>query len=273
VARAGPPREFLCAPIVTIPVHTSMRLKLVSCDIFTREICAVVMRSPNTIDVEFLPKGLHDIGSKGMCERLCVALERVNESLYDAILVGYGLCNNGIVGLQARSIPLVIPRAHDCITAFLGSKQRYHDYFVANPGTYFLTSGWVERGEATGELAQLSISRQMGLDQTYNELAEKYGEENATYLWQELSRWQESYRQISYIQMGVEPDDRFEREGRRRAAEKGWHFDFVEGDLAMLQRLVDGHWPDEEFLILRPGNRIIATHDQNIIAAEPVSQH
>ncbi len=39
-----------------------MRLKLISCEIFYREMCAVVARSPNTVDVEFLPKGLHDIG-------------------------------------------------------------------------------------------------------------------------------------------------------------------------------------------------------------------
>ena len=88
-------------------------------------------RSPNRIDVEFLPKGLHDIGQAGMSARLAEVLAAVDESKYDALLLGYALCSNGVVGLGARSIPLVIPRGHDCITFFFGSKERYLDYFRA----------------------------------------------------------------------------------------------------------------------------------------------
>ncbi len=102
-----------------------MRLKLIGCEIFYREICAVVSRSPNLVDIEFMLKGLHDIGCAGMLERLQGALDRVDERKYEAVIFAYGLCNNGIVGLTARSIPLVIPRAHDCITLFFGSSTRY----------------------------------------------------------------------------------------------------------------------------------------------------
>ena len=87
-----------------------MRLKLISCEIFYREMCAAVARSPNQVDVEFLQKGLHDIGQAGMLARLQEAVDRVDGSRYDMILLGYGLCNNGIAGLVARSGPIVIPR-------------------------------------------------------------------------------------------------------------------------------------------------------------------
>ncbi|HYK92394.1 MAG TPA: DUF1638 domain-containing protein, partial [Acidobacteriota bacterium] len=155
-----------------------MRFKLISCEIFYREICAVVSRSPSTIDVEFMPKGLHDIGCKSMLERLQAALDRVDEDRYQAVLFGYGLCNNGIVGLAARSIPLVFPRAHDCIAMFFGSSSRYLEYFHANPGTYYKTAGWIERGEDAGELHQLSITHLIGMDKGYEELVAKYGEDN-----------------------------------------------------------------------------------------------
>ena len=46
-----------------------MRLKLVACEIMYRELCAAVARSVNLVDVEFLPKGLHDIGQAGMSSR------------------------------------------------------------------------------------------------------------------------------------------------------------------------------------------------------------
>ena len=77
---------------------------------------------PNQVDIEFLPKGLHDIGQAGMSARLSEVLAAVDETKYEAVLLGYGLCSNGLVGLTARSIPLVVPRAHDCITLFLGEQ-------------------------------------------------------------------------------------------------------------------------------------------------------
>ena len=36
------------------------------------------------------------------------------------ILLGYGLCGNGLDGLSARHTRLVLPRAHDCIGLLMG---------------------------------------------------------------------------------------------------------------------------------------------------------
>ena len=63
------------------------------------------------------------------------------------------------------------------------------EVFNDNPGTYFKTTGWMERGETlSGELNQLSVQRKLGMDQSYEELAAKYGEENAKYIWDTLWR-------------------------------------------------------------------------------------
>jgi len=86
-----------------------MRLKIISCEVFTREICEAAARSVHQVDLVFLPKGLHDIGCSGMRERLQPAIDGVDTSLFDRILLGYGLCNNGIAGLIARGVPLVVP--------------------------------------------------------------------------------------------------------------------------------------------------------------------
>ena len=247
-----------------------MRLKLIACEIFYREMCAAVARSPSRADLEFLPKGLHDIGAGGMVKRLQEAMDRVDGSKYDAIVLGYGLCNNGLVGLEARSLPLVIPRAHDCITLFLGSAERYLKYFHDNPGVYFKTSGWVERGEDAGDLHQISIGHRSGMDMSFEELVAKYGEDNAKYLYDQLCNITRNYTQFTYIEMGVEPGDIFEKRVREEAAGRGWKFEKIPGDMSMIQRLVDGIWDEKEFLVVPPGCKVTATYDESIIQIQSV---
>ena len=249
-----------------------MRLKLIACEILCREFCAAVARSTNQVDLEFLPKGLHDIGQAGMSARLKEVLDRVDESSYDAVALGYALCSNGLVGLAARSVPLVVPRAHDCITLFLGSKERYLDYFQKNPGVYFKTSGWIERGDGLAQLNRDSIAVQAGMTQTYEELLEKYGEDNARFLYDRLCNMMRNYSRLAFIEMGIEPDDRFERRTRQEAAERGWQFEKLAGDMTLIQRLVDGPWDDDRFLVVPPGCRVAASFDDGIVKAEPVFQ-
>lgn len=245
------------------------RLKLIACEILYREFCAAAARSVNRVDVEFLPKGLHDLGSPGMNERIAARLAEVDEAGYDAVVLGYALCSNGLVGLAARRIPLVVPRAHDCITLFLGSKERYLEYFRANPGAYFKTSGWIERGDDLEQLSGESIQRRSRVAQSYDELVERYGEDNARFLYEELRQMTRNYSRLTYITMGVGPDDHFERETRDLAAARGWQFDRLAGDLGLIQRLVDGAWDDADFLTVPPGHRIAASFDDGIVRAEP----
>ncbi|MDH3346028.1 MAG: DUF1638 domain-containing protein [Kiritimatiellaceae bacterium] len=244
-----------------------MKLKLISCEIFFREIEFLLAQSPHEIDVEFLQKGLHDIPADEMLKRIQTQVDAARD--YDAILLGYGLCNNGLNGLTARATPLVLPRAHDCITLFLGSCQRYQEYFDANPGTYFKTTGWIERNSIAEELKQLSIPNRMGMDMTHEQLVENYGKDNADYLWEELCNTEKNYSQITFIEMGVEPDGSFEQTARDEAVAKQWKFEKVSGNLTLLQRLLNGEWDKDDFLTVPPLNQIIAKHDNSIVSSEP----
>jgi hypothetical protein len=248
-----------------------MKLKLISCEILYREMSAVVARSRNLVDVEFLPKGLHDIGAARMVEQLQTAVDRVDASQYEALLLGYALCGTGLAGLRAGSLPLILPRAHDCITLFLGSRQRYQDYFTGHPGVYFRTTGWIERGENLVQLGgQSTIHDQLGVGLGYDELVARYGEDNAQYLWEQLADYRRYYSQLTFIEMGVEPDDSFEQTSRQEAEQRDWTFEKVAGDLSLISRLVDGPWHDSEFLTVPPGFRIAPTYDEMIVRAERV---
>jgi uncharacterized protein DUF1638 len=248
-----------------------VRLKLIGCEVLYREFCAAVARSPHQVDIGFLPKGLHDLGAAPMVGRLQSEVDTVDPERYEGILLGYGLCGMGVAGLVARRIPLVLPRAHDCITLFLGAKERYLDYFNQHPGVYFKTSGWIERGAGTDEINQNALRRQ-GFALTHNEMVAKYGEENAAFLEQELLRYRTSYTQFTFIEMGVEPDDRFERCTIEEAALRGWHYEKVQGDMALIEGLVNGDWDPEKYLVVPPGHRIVARYDDGIIGAEIVQE-
>lgn len=250
----------------------SLRLKLIACEVMYREFCWAVASSPHAVDVEFVEKGLHDLGAEPMRSRLQAIVDRVPEGVYNAILLGYGLCNNGVVGLTARHTPLVLPRAHDCITLFLGSRWRYQKYFDENPGVYFKTSGWIERGDVSGELTQQTVQHRTGMTMSYEELVERYGEDNAAFLWESLCNTTRNYSQFTFIEMGIEPDDRFERQTRQEAQERGWRFEKVRGDLRLISMLVRGEWPAEEFLIVEPGRSISAPMDEGIVAAEEIRE-
>jgi hypothetical protein len=247
-----------------------MKFKLISCEIFFREMEFLLEQAPHEIDVEFLQKGLHDIPTEEILKRIQAQVDAASEQEYDAILLGYGLCNNGLDGLKARNVQLVLPRAHDCITLFFGNRQKYRDYFDANPGTYFKTTGWIERDEVAEDLKQLSIPNQMGMNLTYEQLVEQYGEDNAEFLWEELCNTEKNYSQITFIEMGVEPDDRFEKIAREEADSKHWKFEKVLGNLSLLQQLLNGNWNDD-FLIVPPYREITANHTEGIISLKPTS--
>ena len=249
-----------------------MRLKLISCDIFHREMCMLVARSRNIVDVTFLPKGLHDVGKEEMLKRVQQAVDDVTETDYETILLGYGLCNNGIVGLTARTKPIVIPRAHDCITLFLGSQQRYRDYFDSHPGTYFLTSGWLERGDNLGDLRQASIGHQMGMDMTYDELVAKYGQDNASFLYDQLCNTLKNYTQYTFIETGIGPEETLKQQAKCRATESDMKLETIRGDLSLMDRLLNGPWDPKDFLILPVGHRVAAGIEEGLIRAENIEE-
>jgi len=243
-----------------------MHLKLISCEVMYREMCDAVAHSPHQVDVEFLPKGLHDCGASAMLESLQAAVNRTDPAHYEAILFGYGLCGNGLHGLRAVSIRLVIPRAHDCIALLLGSRHKYRDYFERNPGVYFSSTGWLERGQSLAQLAQIRT----GAGATLEQMIAKYGEDNGRYLYEELHRYETSYRQLTFIETGLEPDSTFERRAREDAAQKGWTFAKVGGDMNLFHRLVSGEWSEDDFLIVEPGFEIVARYDDGVFAARRI---
>ena len=265
-----------------------MRIKLIACEVLFREICLCASRAKAVIDLTFLRRGLHSnpdrlreevqaqidaeaadpaaAADPGRRARVGFAPGALDGEQPQAVALAYGLCSNGVAGLRAGSVPLVVPRAHDCITFLLGSKEAYSRIFSQRPGTYYYSGGWIER---LGDRVPRNPEDGAGLDRTFEELVEKYGQDNAEYLWEYQSQWVKHYTHAAHICMQLGDEGRYRDYVRRVAEEHGWNYDEITGDLALLQALCDGDWDDERFLVVPPGHQIVATVGPDVIAAAP----
>ncbi|UCF99490.1 MAG: DUF1638 domain-containing protein [Spirochaetaceae bacterium] len=239
-----------------------MYFKLIACDVLTREVCHCIARSPHTVDVEFTEKGQHEDS-----ERLRLLLqEKIDRSAetrvpFDAILLAYGLCGNSTAQLEARSIQLVLPRAHDCCTIFLGSRRRFKELFADNPSRPFSSAGYMERGDSY--LHDGDTGRVLGLDRSYEDFVAQYGEENAKYIMETLSLSRDGNTDDKVIYIDVPETSREEYASlcRETAEKEGRRFIRVEGNIRLIRQLVEGTWNEEEFLIVKPGRKIRAVYD------------
>jgi hypothetical protein len=239
------------------PVH----YLLLTCSVLARESYLCAARSRNIIEIRLLDQNLHDLGAEKMSARIQEALDAADPSRFKAVLLGYGLCNNGIVGLHS-ALPLVVPRAHDCITLLLGSKARYSDYFNRNPGTIYESVGWIEAIRHRPDNPRTSLLR---YDQKmYQEFVEKYGADNADYLMEELGGLSH-YSHLAYIDMPVGQSAEHSETAADLAREHNWTFDRIPGNVGLLQKLVDGEWTPEDFLIVQPGQSIAPSYNDDVI--------
>lgn len=242
-----------------------MRLKMISCEVLARQVYYISAFSPHVIDVELVAKGLHNTP-----EILRAALQRsldaTEPSKYDAVLLGYGLCSNSIVGLSCAHTQMVIPRAHDCITLYLGSAERYAGEFRANPGTYWYTADYVERGaDGTNLVALGTVAEDAQMDKVYEEYVQKYGKDNADYLMEVMGAWKQHYNRAAYIDTAEMRLPDYTAQVQELAARRGWNFERLMGSLVILRDLLEGCWDEGRFLTVPPGQTITPAYDGRII--------
>jgi hypothetical protein len=191
---------------------------------------------PSDVPHEILDFGLHI----NPAELKKVLQEKIDEASpsADVLLLGYGLCSMAVVGLTARSATLVIPRTDDCIAIFLGSCSAYKEQARKEPGTYYLTKGWIEVGDTPFEEHKLLI--------------EKYGEAKAERMTRLMLK---NYKRLAFIDTGVYEIERYRDYARKTAEKFELRFEEIEGSPALVKKMVFGPW-DGEFVVVSPGETV-----------------
>jgi hypothetical protein len=202
-------------------------------------------------EVAFMDYGLHQVPSK-MTEELQRAIDALEEP--SLVVLGYGLCGNGLDGIRAGAHMLLAPRVDDCIALILGSRQAYYREFRAIPGTYYLSEGWLVSG--SHPLSE------------YHKYAQRYGEEEALSI---LDQMYQAYERLALVAPNRADMDR----NRPVALEVAcfcsrWDLAYEEilGSDDYLRRLVDtaialsengvegAEWVTRDFVVVPPGGEI-----------------
>ena len=245
-----------------------MRLKCLGCEALARMVYLCAAKSPHIVNVELFRLGLHNTPSN-LRDRLQERLDSVTGQDYDAIVMAYGLCGQATEGLTAGEIPLVIPRAHDCITLFLGDRERYKDQFENHPGTFWYALDYIERRDDSTTALSLGSGMGGNIHEAYDGFVEKYGKDNANYLMEVMGAWREHYKRAAFIDMGVGDGTAVEEAAKKEAKRRGWTFDRIAGNLVLIRRLLDGDW-ERDFLVLEPGQQIAMTYDDDVIGCQAI---
>lgn len=193
--------------------------------------------------VTFFDYALHRV-PKNLRKTIQEALDSIEQP--SLVLLGYGLCGNGLADIQAGRHTLVIPRTDDCIAIILGSYEAYRREFNKEPATYYLSKGWLEGGSTP-------------LNE-HRELIEKYGEKKAD--------WLMDYQYHNYKRLALIVQDARDLETYRPLALEvakycerwGFRYEEITGDDSMLLRLIEIaaslDQVDENFLVVPPGGTL-----------------
>jgi hypothetical protein len=247
-----------------------MRIVALTCEVLSRPVYLSAARSPNVVDVRLNQRGLHDTPPT-LREILQAQIDEV-EAPYEAVVLAYGLCGGAAAGLRAGRVPLVVPRAHDCITLFLGDRDRYLAESTANPGTYWYVQDYMERGDAAGPFAGLGANSDAAARATHEEYVRLYGQDNADYLMEVMGAWRAHYSRAAFIDLGLADSSPTRDRAQAEAGQRGWTFAPMEGSILLVKRLIDGDWDARDFLTLQPGEGLVMSYDENVIRAVPAER-
>jgi Protein of unknown function (DUF1638) len=241
-------------------MNSSPRIGLIACRVFEDEIALHGGAAPHVLETRYLEVGLHDHP-----DNLRKAVQAEIDSFdgrddIDAVVLAYALCGRGTAGLRAGRHRLVIPRGHDCMTVFMGAKEKFACQQAAAPDSYYYTPGWMKANRCPGPER---------LESLHAEFSEKFEPDDVEFLIEsEKANWAQHGRAV-YLDLGTPGADEKAAEAEAAAKGLGWKYERLPGDPTLLKDLLSGCWDAERFQIIKPGEMLDHSPDEKIFRAKP----
>jgi len=207
--------------------------------------CATVIEEskvffPATMSYRTLDFGLH-VRPDELKSTLQREISDIPENI-QFIILGYGLCSQAVVGLKSERCNIVIPRVDDCIGIFSGSQENYRRLHREEPGTYYLTKGWLKTGGTVFD--------------EFEQMKRKYGEDRARRVLRVMLK---NYKRLCFIKTGEEDLEHYIRRARDIAERFNLRFETLSGSVTLIKKMVTGPW-DDDFVIVKPGETVLFSH-------------
>lgn len=247
---------------------------VIACGVFEPYVEALAREHDIAIEFKALDAGLHERPNELRLQVQAQIDKGPGAADCEAVVLLYGLCGRGTADIVARDVQVVIPRAHDCISLFLGSAAEYGRQIRRHPGTFYHSLGWMEKktNPRNREAAEFYENfERIGYDRhpDFGRLAAKYGEENARHVLSFFDRWKRNYTRAAYIDLGMQSEAEKAESTRLMAEALGWQYEKLAGDSEFMLRLLQGPWDDPRFFVLPPGHRSVSTGDDRLFDAVP----
>ncbi|EKD33620.1 MAG: hypothetical protein ACD_75C02641G0004 [uncultured bacterium] len=243
---------------------------LIGCGVLSLDIKRIATNLSLQLKTTFLPAGLHEKPIE-LHSRLQEAIDIAGkDEECSRIVVGYGICGRGTVGIQATCVPLVFPRVHDCVALFLGSDQAYKKEFNKCPGTFYLTAGWQHAKGNQGKHKDKTIwigSESIGCQA----LREQYGAQGAERIIDFFSSWQKNYKRAVFIDTGHDNSEKYSRKTRAMADEYHWQYEEIPGNDNLMRRLLTEEQSTEDILVVPPGHCTIYSAFKDQLDFAPIA--
>ena len=223
-------------------MHDNLPIVFLACQGFQHLIDAH-MPAGLVRSITFLDYGLHQV-PRNLKNAIQERIDGIDEP--SLVVLGYGLCGNGMDGIQAGKHALLIPRADDCIAILLGSFAAYQREFQSVPGTYYLSKGWLESG--SNPLSE------------YRGYVERYGVEKADWLMDVQYR---NYKRLVFVAHSQEEIERYRSQAKEVAEycqRWGMRYEEIIGSEDYIRHLVELaaslELAGEDFILIPPGGEL-----------------
>lgn len=229
------------------PLPESRPVVIIACQVL-QDLLERMLPEGLAAQVTFMDYGLHRVPNR-MTGALQDAINGIEQP--SLIVLGYGLCGNGLKGLKASIHTLLVPRADDCIAILLGARERYIQEFEAHPGTYYLSKGWLESGSHPLK--------------EYEEYVEKYGPDDAAWV---MDMQYQHYERLVLVAHDAEDMEAYRPQAlevARFCQKWDMRYEEIQGSDGYVRRLVEAASLNHEltqekvgddFLVVPPGGEI-----------------